>query len=132
MKKFLIVLVLLGAAWSAPQTRGRMAAWSEPVLVRLGPLGDRMLQPMHRTAARNELDQLLRQLQGVRQEGRRLPTERDFAEWMRRNALTTRRGLDPWGAEYYVEYGPGVITVGSMGRDGRRDTEDDIRRSLVY
>jgi hypothetical protein len=131
MKKLMIILVILGVAWSSPPARAKLAIWSEPVLVRLGPAGDRMLRPMHNTTARNEMDMLLRQLKADLQEGRRLPTERAFGDWLQR-APTSRRGLDPWGNSYYLQLGPGTMTVRSAGVDGVRDTDDDIHRTATY
>lgn len=128
-KKGLVVLVAMGFAWSVPSVRGRIATAAAPALSLLGPVGSRMQEPMRRYQADTDLKFLVDQLKMASNEGRPLPTTgKPFTEWMSRKPGAGERGKDPWGNYYWMERSTGVVLVGSNGKDGARDTEDDLTR----
>lgn len=56
--------------------------------------------------------------------GEGLPAANVFEGWLRRDYSGPE--VDPWGNAWYLAPGRSSYTVGSMGPDGRRGTEDDI------
>jgi len=112
-KIILILLVLFGAATAYPPTRAKM---TDAVL----PIVDNFrakIVPARLQTMTDQLDIRLSRGQG-------LPA--GFDGWLRRDY--SRAAEDPWGNLYYLESNRRGYTVGSMGPDGVRGNEDDIRR----
>lgn len=131
-KNGLIVLVLLGFAWSYPPSRRSMTNALAPALERLGPAGDWMMEPTRRYDARNEIEFIVDQIGMARTEGRPLPTARSFQQWLQQRVTTKRGGKDPWGEPYYLVVVSGTLSVGSTGPDGARNTADDLKRTVSF
>lgn len=131
-KKLLVVAVLLGFAGSYPPTRAVMANAMAPALEKLGPVGQRALEPARRYDAKNEVEFIADQLNIQRTEGRAVPNPRTFQQWLKQHVTTRRDGLDPWGKPYYLARTGKTHVVGSGGRDGEPGTGDDIRVPLPF
>jgi hypothetical protein len=132
LKTIIIVLVLFGFASAYPPTRARMVLAVQPALERMGPVGRKLMTPVHRYNTRTEVKFIVDQVQLVRTEGREVPDERTFARWMSKRLLTKNNGKDAWGHPYYLIKVSGMLTVGSMGEDGQRGTADDIRETIPF
>ena len=125
-KKIVIGVVLLGFAWSVPEVRARTATAVAPALGVLGPVGDRMQEPMRDYQADTDLKFLADQLEIDQTYGRPLPSAGPaFTEWMLKRKGAGDRGKDPWGNLYWMDRSGGSIQLGSNGRDGTRGTADD-------
>lgn len=131
MKKFILFVLILAIVWAIPDVRNRIGAASVPLLSRLGPVGERIADPFREVRARNEMKFFLRILGDDRSEGRQLPDERAFSQWVRRR-MPEETGIDPWGNPYWLRRGPRTFIIGSNGADGQRDTNDDVTQSLTY
>jgi hypothetical protein len=131
-KKVLIVILLIGFAWAYPPTRARMALYAQPVLERMGPVGDRMVLPIQRYNTRTEINFILDQIHLAKTEAKEIPDERTFHRWMSKRILTKNNGKDPWNHPYYLIRVSGMFTVGSVGPDGQRGTGDDLRKSVQF
>lgn len=125
-----ILVILTGFAWAYPPTRARMLLAAKPALVRMGPVGDKVLTPIQRYQTRQELKFILDQISLSKTEGRELPEAQTFQRWISQRLLTKNNGKDTWGHPYYLIRVGGQVTVGSVGQDGRRGTGDDIRESM--
>ncbi len=131
LKTMLIVLIILGAAWAYQPSRERMLHAMHPVLVKLGPVGERIAAPAKRYQARSEIDFLIDQLELERDEARTLPDPRTFPQWIARKKTSDRDANDPWGTPYYMLMSDGgARTIGSAGEDRQRGTADDIRKTF--
>ena len=130
IKKLLVVAVLLGAAWSFPASRARMVQLGEPLLVRMGPVGQRVLNPVRRYNTAQEIELLVRELGHDHTARNPLPNPRNFQAWVEANATSGRDGRDAWGNPYYLRRDRQGLTVGSAGEDGAMETADDITRHL--
>ena len=131
-KTLFIVVVLLGFAWGYPPTRARMVLRAQPVLERLGPVGEMVVRPVQRYSASQEVNFLLEQLQMHKTEGREIPDEKSFQNWIKRRVSTKNEGRDPWNNPYYLLKTSGRITIGTVGEDGKRGTEDDISKTIPF
>lgn len=130
MKVLLLVLVLVGAAVAVPSIRHRLAGPLDPVLARLGPLGEKIRTPARRFNAHNELQAITGRLKEDRLMGRRIPTPRQFHAWVRAHMRgDIQDGIDPWGQPYYLTKSRTHFTVGSAGQDTLAGTPDDVRIS---
>jgi hypothetical protein len=129
VKKFIIVAVLLGFAWSLPPVRQRVGTTLAPALGFLGPVGERLKQPMLEYQAETDVKFIVDLLQMDRTEGRALPNNtRAFNEWLGRKRGAGDRGKDPWGNLYWMKKSGAATTIGSNGPDGVENTSDDIKR----
>ena len=131
-KKLLLVLVLVGFAWSYPPTRRSMTNALAPALSKLGPVGDRIVEPTRHYDARNEVDFIASQIEMHRTEGRALPNPRTFEKWVKERVSTRRQGIDPWGRSYYLVRANSRTIIGSDGADRQRGTDDDVRKTLPF
>jgi hypothetical protein len=122
--RLFVVLVALGLAWSLPEVRVR--TW-DPVLERMGPVGEWVSGPFRRAGARSDADRLLRTLIADHQQGHALPEPRRFSQWAARRYSEGSMEFDPWGTPYFLERSGNRLTVGSAGPDRQRGTVDDIR-----
>jgi hypothetical protein len=109
-KLFLLLIVALGIGLAVPKTRVRIA---NPVLTWI-----------YRELVPNRVEMIASQLDMVRRRGDQLPDNRDLASWI--ESYTTVPPLDPWGNPYYLDKRNDRFTVGSMGQDSVRGTEDDL------
>jgi hypothetical protein len=132
MKKLIVFVVVLAAVFAVTPLRERLCALTLPVLTRLGPVGDRLATPARRYSARNDLAFYKRLIESSQTEGRELPGDRTFAQWLRQRAPQDD-GLDPWGNAYWLRrVRTGGWELGSNGPDGERDTPDDITERLSF
>lgn len=131
MKKIVGLVIILAFIWAVPSLRGRVSAAALPVIEKLGPVGEFMINPLRRHAAKSGATHLHRVLSNDRDLGRQLPDERDFHEWVRRR-IPGDDGLDPWGNPYWVSRSVGSMSVGSSGADGRRGTDDDVVHTAPF
>lgn len=129
MKIVLIVLIVLGFAWSTDAGRERIQGVLRPVGEALTPLVDRALNPSRSQGAVREQQFILRELETQRQMGRALPNAGNFHEWVKRRVESVADGLDPWGQPYYLSSGRQGPIVGSPGPDRTPGTADDITTS---
>jgi hypothetical protein len=130
MKKILIVLLIFGLAWAYTPTRARMLLAAQPVLERMGPVGEKIVTPIHRYNTHTEVSFIADQIVLARTEGRDIPDERTFHRWMMKQILTKNQGKDAWGFPYFLVKVGSSITVGSIGADGQRGTADDIKKTV--
>ena len=130
IKAILGALVLLGFAWGYPPTRARMIRGIEPVAEALGPAGDLVALPIQRYNAQTEINFVVDQIRMHKNEGREIPDERTFQKWLGERVKTKNRGRDPWNRPYFLLKVSGQVTVGSVGEDGARGTEDDLKKTL--
>lgn len=131
MKKIIILVVVLAIVWAIPDVRNRIGGAAVPLLDRLGPVGEAIANPFREVRARNELKFFLRILNDDRAEGRQIPDERRFTEWVDRR-MPEESGIDPWGNAYWMRRRGNTFTVGSDGVDRTRDTEDDVIQTLTF
>lgn len=125
MKKAIFLVLALAIIWAIPGVRQRIGLAMLPVLEKLGPVGDFAASPVRAFKARNELAFFLRIMQDDDAEGRALPNERTFADWIDRR-MPQETGIDPWGQAYWLERRGSTFTVGSSGADAERGTDDDV------
>lgn len=125
MKKVIFLVLALAIIWAIPGVRQRIGVAMLPVLERLGPVGEWAANPVRSFQARTDLSFFLRIMQDDDTEGRALPDDRSFQQWIDRR-MPQETGLDPWGNEYWLRRNGSVYTTGSNGVDGVRDTDDDI------
>ena len=127
MKGLLVILILLGFAWSVPAGRERIQGVLQPVAERLDPVLDWALNPTRRAGVRRELDFIMRAIETHRQTGRGFPNPATFSEWVASSVDAVHDGLDPWGQPYTLEVSRETVTVISAGPDRVRGTADDVR-----
>lgn len=131
-KTVLTVVIVMGFAWAYPPTRARMVVAAKPVLEHMGPVGDALRTPIQRYTTRNEIKFILDQISLARTEGREIPDAQTFQRWIAKRILTKNAGKDSWDHPYFLMRVGGVLTVGSVGEDGKRGTADDIKESMPF
>ncbi|HEX6308226.1 MAG TPA: hypothetical protein VFZ69_08570 [Longimicrobiales bacterium] len=131
MKKVIGAVLLLAIIWAIPGVRNRIGAAAVPLLDRLGPAGEAVANPFREVRARNEIKFFLRILGDDRAEGRPIPDEGTFVQWIDRR-MPQETGIDPWGTEYWMKRSGNAFTVGSSGVDRKRDTDDDVVEILAF
>lgn len=131
-KNIFFAIVLLGFAWAWEPTRVRMIIAAKPMLELMGPLGDKALTPIQRYSTRTELSFISDQITLAKTEGRETPDARSFQRWMQKRVVTKNKGMDPWNHPYYLVRVGSTLTVGSVGEDGERGTDDDIKKSIPF
>lgn len=132
IRKMLVVIVLLGFAWSYPPLRQRMVLAMAPAFELLGPVGDRVAQPARRWKAESDITFIMQQFQLEKTEGRASPKgQREFETWMARKQSAGDKGRDPWGQYYWMKRADKAVTVGSHGPDMEPNTPDDITQTIV-
>jgi Type II secretion system (T2SS), protein G len=130
LKSIVVAVLLLGFGWAYPPTRARMMLVAQPVLERMGPVGDKVLIPVQRYSTRTEIKFILDQISLAKTEGKEIPEERTFNKWVTTRLLTKNNGKDPWDQKYYLVRVGSQLTVGSIGKDGKRGTDDDVKESM--
>jgi hypothetical protein len=131
-KRVFFVIVLLGFAWAWEPTRVRMMVAARPLLERMGPVGDRAVTPIQRYNTQTEISFVADQITLAKTEGREVPDARSFQRWLQKWVLTKNQGKDPWNHPYYLVHVGSMLTVGSVGQDGQRGTDDDIKKSIPF
>ena len=111
-KIILILLVVLGAAMAIPSTRAKMEDAATPIIDKFRV----KLVPKRLETMADQLDVRLSRGQG-------LPTS--WEGWLRRDYSSVPE--DPWGNIYYLDSSRRGYTVGSMGPDGVKGNDDDIK-----
>ena len=119
----LIAVVALIVVMNIPPVRKRLQPPAEKVL---GPVVETVLTPVKKWRAKSGCTNLLRELSIAHNQGRSMPEANNFTAWAKRVTNNETGGHDPWGHQYYFKAGRGVMSVGSPGPDGLRDTADDV------
>lgn len=128
MKVLLLLLVVIAAVATVPAIRNRIAGPLDPVLVRLGPVGEKLRTPVLRFNAHNEIQAIIGRLNEDKLQGRSVPVPNQFQRWIHEKMRgDIRDGKDPWGQPYYLVRSRGYATIGSAGQDMQAGTADDIR-----
>jgi hypothetical protein len=131
MKTFLIIVLLIGAAFGIPAIRNRIIGPLDPILSKLGPIGEKIQTPARRWSATQELTMILRRIGEDKNVNKPLPSPLSFQNWLKTNVRgLDNGGLDPWGRPYYYIHTRQNITVGSQAQDRLRDTPDDVRLTV--
>jgi hypothetical protein len=118
-KFFILLILLLGAAFYFPQTRPMM-------LDVLGPV----LNPVLTWQTRGEVSQITRELQALYRSGQPLPGQgEEFQSWMLHN-FQGGSNLDGWGNRYSLKRWSDSIGVASRGPDLEINTPDDIIETI--
>lgn len=116
-KLFLLIIVALGIGMAVPSTRQAMMDKAQPVLDnargRLVP---------------SRLDAMADQLEARVGRGEGFPN--NWPGWLQRDYTGVPE--DPWGNLYYLDNNRSGFTVGSMGPDGQKGTEDDIKEERRF
>ncbi|CAN5443662.1 hypothetical protein BH24GEM3_BH24GEM3_08640 [soil metagenome] len=108
------------------------------VLAISGPQRERLIrdtafirEPYYRWTAKNRVEEIAQRLQNTADRGGALPGRLSFRQYLERTEQDSARTRDPWGNPYYLKAEAFAVRVGSMGRDGKEGTEDDIISGLV-
>jgi hypothetical protein len=132
-KKIIVLLVIMGFAWSYPPFRAKAMTAMSPAFATLGPVGHRLSEPTRVWKAENDIKFITQQLQLDKTEGKRLPpSAREFEAWLKKRPSAGDHGNDPWGQTYWLTPGTGTITVGSNGPDGKKTTKDDVIKTISF
>ena len=131
MKKLVAAVLLLAIIWAIPAVRNRLTVAILPVLEKLGPVGDRIANPARAYKARTQEAFYIRMLEDDDTEGRALPDERNFQQWVDRR-MPQETGIDPWGRRYWLKRRGTTFTIGSDGPDGQRNTADDVTQVITF
>ncbi|MEX0906724.1 MAG: type II secretion system protein GspG [Gemmatimonadota bacterium] len=133
MNRIVAIILVVAIIFAVPPLRARGAVLMEPVIERLGPVGDAIANPIRRYSANNKVKHVLNVIDNDRELGRRPPPKdpEAFNPWMRRR-VPEDTGLDPWGNQYWMQYGDRTVTIGSNGPDGVRGTEDDVAETAPH
>jgi hypothetical protein len=131
VKAILIIILLIGAAFGIPAIRNRIVGPLDPILSKLGPIGEAVQTPTRRWTANQEAMLITRRIaedHNLRKPG---PSPLSFQNWVKANVRGLKAdGMDPWGRPYYFIQTRQNMTVGSQGQDRLRDTEDDVRLTV--
>jgi hypothetical protein len=128
MKVVLLIVLLIGAAFAVPSIRNRLAGPLDPVLAKLGPVGEKIRTPALRFNAHNEIQAIIGRLNEDKLQGRSVPAPNQFQRWVRDKMRgNIQDGKDPWGQPYYLIRARSQAIVGSAGQDMHAGTPDDIR-----
>lgn len=125
MKKLIFLVVALAIIWAIPGVRNRIGVALLPLLERLGPVGERVADPVRAFQVRTHLSFILRIISDDETENRQLPDASSFKQWMSQR-MPQESPLDPWGSEYWLERQGRAFRVGSDGPDAVRGTDDDV------
>jgi hypothetical protein len=126
LKKIIFAIVILAAIWAWPEGRAKLTHFMHPVLTKLGPVGARIESPIRKYTAKTEVQGIVAAIMHAHQEGKDIPENRTFANWLRAHPVSDRKDIDPWGNGYYMIGSEKQIVVGSCGPDGVRGNADDI------
>ncbi|HUF14190.1 MAG TPA: hypothetical protein VMN78_13905 [Longimicrobiales bacterium] len=134
MKKVLLLLLLILLFLTVPPLRSFAAPVIDPVgeklAILVSPVVDLVRTPFFEWKARDEARAIIKLMRDQEAIGQRLPTARDFDDFLRSRYRANREGLDPWGVPYYVKYTGQRAVVGSAGADMEVGTADDVTEVL--
>lgn len=132
MNRLIAFVVIMAVIWALPPVRERLAVAVQPVLERLGPVGQAILRPAQREAAKKQITSITRVIASRLEEGERPPVG-SLESWIRRH-IPELSGRDPWNRPYWSDEPRGrrVYIIGSNGPDGVQGTEDDITQTVPY
>lgn len=130
MNKIIVVVVGLALIWALPPVRERLAVAAHPVLVKLGPVGEAVIRPAQREAAKKQITSISRVVAAELETGVRPPTG-SLQNWIARH-LPELTGRDPWDNAYWAEQRGRALIIGSNGPDGQRGTLDDITQAVPF
>ncbi len=126
----LYAAVLLGAAYSVPAIRQRTEGPADRAWSRLAPYTRLITDPIRRDITLRDEKAIAKRLQDMRSEGRAVPSEDTFNQWLRDNISS---GTDAWERPYYLSSNEdGSTWVGSVGSDGIRGTADDVQTRVEW
>jgi hypothetical protein len=117
MKYFLLLIVVVGAAFYFPDSRAWIVERAQPVV-----------NPMLRTATQSEMDKIQTDLQQFARENLgRYPDSRQFLTWLE-DTYSGGGSRDSWGTPYQLEdlRRDRRMQIRSWGPDRIRDTGDDL------
>jgi len=120
-----IIIFLLALIMGIPPLRQKAGAVAVPVLEKLGPVGAVVVNPIKKMGAKSKVKHIASLLDSDLQQGRKVPTERDFLTWLQRRSQD-EKGADPWGQPFWMKDTAKKIVVGSSGPDRKPDTADDL------
>ena len=130
MKVVLLLVLVIVAVATVPAIRNRLAGPLDPVLARLGPVGEKFRNPVRRFNAHNEIQAIIGRLNEDKLQGRTVPPPNQFQRWIHEKMRgDIQDGKDPWGQPYYMVRSRASATIGSAGQDMQPGTADDIRDS---
>ena len=134
MKKVLLLLLLVLLFLSVPQLRDIASPVIDPLgeglAVLTEPVVLKIRTPFLEWKAKDETRAIVKLLRDQEAIGQRLPSAREFHDWLQRRHRANPDGLDPWGIPYYVKYTDAGAVVGSAGSDMLVNTADDISEVL--
>lgn len=108
-----------------------MAPVWEYLVREVGPAVKRGFVPFHRWLASQEMRTIALELRRRGLTFQTVPQPREFSKFLERHRYIQRGSLDPWGAPYTLTLTRDSIVVGSVGPDGERGTEDDLRQAVA-
>ena len=120
LKYALIGLVLFLGAVIHPELRAWMIPYAKPVL-----------DPGLEVLAKTKLDDISNQLEAQADAGGPLPNAKSIDHFLTSRYSGSDAASDPWGNPYFVKVKRGSMRVVSAGRDGKRDTNDDLMSRAV-
>lgn len=133
MKRIFIGLFLLTALVSSqPGLRAEVGVRVEPIVNRSGlsvPQPMRLLDPLLRWSARNELRTIRRDLEQELRAGGKLPKPKEFQRYLQRSRIASS-GLDPWSVPYRLVVTRKGVRVVCAGADREFETEDDLEEPI--
>lgn len=114
-KLVVFLIVVFAIAVTIPQTRQMLANEAAPYI-----------NKYKAKIVPKRLDVMIDQLVVKVNRGEPLPSGKSAWGWLHRDYSSDPE--DPWGHPYYIDATRGGFIVGSMGPDGIKGTQDDIRR----
>lgn len=121
MIKYIVIgLVLFLGAVIHPELRARMIPYAKPVL-----------DPGIELLAKTKLDDISNQLEAQADAGRPLPDAKSVDHFLTSRYSGSDAANDPWGNPYFVTGKRGFVQIASAGRDGERNTGDDLLSRAV-
>ncbi len=119
---WVLILVVPGFRERAQPRLQEAGAWTWARMEGpLSPVTDRY----RRVQAESDLSEMSRLMTIARNEGRRPPEQRDFAEFLKRHEIAPE-GLDPWGTPYLIQQEADSVALTSAGPDLQYGTNDDL------
>ncbi|HEX7051476.1 MAG TPA: hypothetical protein VF188_14820 [Longimicrobiales bacterium] len=127
----LFLLVIIGASFSIPSLRERIAPRVQPLWASVrgtaAPKVRDALGPVYRWIAVREVRTIVEDLERYEAAGQRLPRPNGFEKFLDNRSYSLIDGRDPWGTPYMMLLRRDSIIVLSSGPDLESGTADDIR-----
>jgi len=112
----LVLVIAFAVGLYFPESRAVIADYASPVV-----------DPYLSMSTEAEMEDILDEVKTYQRENfERLPSERDFDEWIEAR-FAGEGSVDGWGRGYEYRVDRGQIYLISWGPDGERGTEDDIQ-----